>query len=106
MRSHDVVIIGAGPYGLSAAAHLRTIKGLEVCVFGEPMSFWDRNMPSGMLLRSNWTATQIADPSHSLSLEAYQSASGNHLTAPVPLERFVQYGQWYQKRAVPDVDTR
>jgi len=81
----DVTILGAGPYGLSAASHLRTIKGLEVRVFGEPMSFWDRNMPAGMLLRSNWTATQIADPHRSLTLEAYQAASGNHLTAPVPL---------------------
>jgi FAD-dependent urate hydroxylase len=106
MKSYDVVIIGAGPYGLSAAAHLRTIKGLEVGVFGEPMSFWDRNMPAGMLLRSNWTATQIADPSYSLTLEAYQTVSGSSFSAPVPLDRFVQYGLWYQQRAVPDVDRR
>ncbi len=106
MRLCDVVIIGAGPYGLSAAAHLRTIKGLEVRVFGEPMSFWDQNMPAGMLLRSNWTATQIADPRNALTLEAYRTASGNHLSAPVPLERFVQYGLWYQHRAVPDIDRR
>ncbi len=79
----DVTIIGAGPYGLSAAAHLRTVKGLEVRVFGEPLSFWERNMPVGMFLRSNWTATQIADPNHSLTLEAYQAANGNHLSHPV-----------------------
>ena len=36
----DVVILGAGPYGLSAGAHLRNIKGLEVRVVGEPMDFW------------------------------------------------------------------
>ncbi len=106
MRKCNIAIIGAGPYGLAAAAHLRTIKGLEVAVFGEPMSFWDLNMPAGMLLRSNWTATQIADPTHSLTLEAYGSASGSHLSAPVPLDRFVQYGQWYQQRAVPDLDRR
>ncbi len=100
------MIIGAGPYGLAAAAHLRTIKGLEVRAFGDPMSFWDRNMPVGMLLRSNWTATQIADPSHSLTLEAYETATGNHLSTPVPLDRFVEYGQWYQQRAVPDLDRR
>ena len=106
MRIYDVAIIGAGPYGLSAAAHLRSIKGLNVRVFGEPMSFWDRNMPSGMFLRSNWTATQIADPNRLLTLESYQAASGNHVAAPVPLNRFVQYGQWYQQRAVPDLDCR
>lgn len=102
----DVAIIGAGPYGLSAAAHLRTVKGLDVLVFGDPMSFWDRNMPAGMLLRSSWTATQIADPHGSLTLEAYKAFSGNHLAFPVPLDRFVQYGLWYQKQAVPDVDRR
>jgi FAD-dependent urate hydroxylase len=102
----DVVIIGAGTYGLSAAAHLRTIAGLDVRLFGEPMSFWDRNMPVGMLLRSNWTATQIADPNGRLTLEAFQAASGICFSTPVPLDRFVEYGLWYQRQAVPDVDHR
>jgi cation diffusion facilitator CzcD-associated flavoprotein CzcO len=106
MTTCDVTIIGAGPYGLSAAAHLRTVKGLEVRVFGEPMSFWERNMPVGMFLRSNWTATRIADPHCSLTLEAYQEACGNHLFHPVPLNRFIQYGLWYQRAAVPDLDRR
>ncbi len=106
MTRCDVAIIGAGPYGLSAAAHLRAIKGLEIGVFGEPMSFWERNMPLGMFLRSNWTASQIADPKRSLTLEAYQAASNDHLWAPIPLDRFVQYGRWYQCQAVPDLDQR
>src|SRR6266566_2287708 len=106
MPTCDVAIVGAGPYGLSAAAHLRTVKGLEVRVFGEPMSFWERHMPLGMFLRSNWTATHIADPSRSLTLEVYQEASGNHLSTPVPLDRFTQYGLWYQRQAVPDLDPR
>jgi FAD-dependent urate hydroxylase len=102
----DVTIVGAGPYGLSATAHLRTVKGLEVRAFGEPMSFWERNMPTGMFLRSNWTATRIADPNYLLTLEAYQMACGNHLSHPVPLDRFIQYGLWYQSHAVPDLDRR
>ena len=102
----DVVIVGAGPYGLSAAAHLRTIAGLTVRVFGKPMSFWERNMPKGMLLRSNWSATRIADPTRSLTLEAFQQASGAHFATPVPLEQFVKYGQWYQQQALPDLDQR
>src|SRR5271170_3546441 len=97
----DVAIIGAGPYGLSAAAHLRTIKGLEVRVFGEPMSFWIQNMPLGMFLRSNWTATQIADPHRALTIEAFQAESGDRFALPVPLSGFAAYGQWYQAHAVP-----
>ncbi len=106
MATSDVIVLGAGPYGLAAAAHLRAIKGLDVLVFGEPMSFWQRNMPVGMFLRSNWTATQIADPNLSWTLEAYQAATNDHFSQPVPLESFVSYGQWYQRQAVPDVDRR
>jgi hypothetical protein len=106
MTTCDVAIIGAGPYGLSAAAHLRTVKGLELRVFGVPMSFWNRNMPAGMFLRSAWTATNIADPAGWLTLEAYQAASREQFSTPVPLDQFVQYGLWYQQQAVPDVDQR
>lgn len=106
MAKCDVAIIGAGPYGLSATAHLRTVKGLDVHTFGEPMSFWQRNMPTGMLLRSGWAATHIADPHESMTLEAYRAASGNHFSAPVPLDRFVDYGLWYQRQVLPDLDSR
>jgi len=58
MSACDVVIVGAGPYGLSAAAHLRAADGLDVRVFGEPMSFWERHMPKGMLLRSPLEGSQ------------------------------------------------
>jgi FAD-dependent urate hydroxylase len=102
----DVVILGAGPYGLSAAAHLRTVKGLDVRLFGQPMSFWAQHMPVGMLLRSNWTATQITDPNYELTLEAYQAATGARFSMPVPLDRFIDYGLWYQRHVAPDVDRR
>lgn len=106
MKRCDVVVIGAGPYGLAATTHLRTIPGLDVQVFGQPMSFWERNMPVGMFLRSNWTATRIADPNDSLTLEAFQAGTGSSFSTPVPLKEFVEYGRWYQRQAVPDVDER
>jgi cation diffusion facilitator CzcD-associated flavoprotein CzcO len=70
------------------------------------MSFWERNMPTGMLLRSGWAATHIADPNQSLTLDAYRTASGNHVSSPVPLDRFIDYGLWYQRQVVPDLDRR
>jgi NADPH-dependent 2,4-dienoyl-CoA reductase/sulfur reductase-like enzyme len=106
MERYDVAIIGAGPYGLSATAHLRSVRGLDVHTFGEPMSFWERNMPVGMLLRSGWAATHIADPNQSLTLDAYRAASGNHFSSPVPLDRFIDYGLWYQRQVVPGLDRR
>ncbi len=102
----DVAIVGAGPYGLATAAHLRTDDRLEVRVFGEPMSFWEEQMPVGMFLRSPYVACNIADPGDELTLDAYQAADGNGITPPVPLDRFVDYGRWFQRRVAPDVDRR
>jgi FAD-dependent urate hydroxylase len=100
-----VAVIGAGPYGLSAAAYLRA-AGLETRVFGEPMAFWENQMPAGMCLRSNWGASHIADPKQELTLDAYARQKGNHISKPIPLDRFVDYGRWYQGHAVPDLDKR
>ena len=107
MKSQDchVAIVGAGPYGLSAAAYLRA-AGLETRVFGDPMAFWQKQMPVGMCLRSNWGASHIADPKQELTLDVYCSQSKNHISKPIPLDRFVDYGRWYQSHAVPDLDTR
>jgi hypothetical protein len=106
MNELDAIIIGSGPYGLSAAAHFQTIKGFDFRIFGKPMSFWDQNMPTGMFLRSNWTATQIASPNSALSLEAFIAETGKPFNLPVPNERFVQYGIWYQKKVLRDRDER
>jgi hypothetical protein len=104
MTETNVAIVGAGPYGLAVSAHLRR-AGVDVRIFGEPMSFW-RTMPQGMMLRSNWPATCIAEFEGPLSLDTYQAATGIRFGRPVPLERFVEYGEWVQQQAAPDVDRR
>ena len=101
----DVVVVGAGPYGLSAAAHLNAC-GVNVRVFGETMSFWDRNMPEGMCLRSPWEASQLSHPTKSLTIDAFQTATGVRVSRPIPIERFVAYGRWFQSRAVPNLEQR
>jgi FAD-dependent urate hydroxylase len=103
--SHQVAIIGAGPYGLATAAHLRAAK-IETCVFGEPMEFWENQMPEGMLLRSSWDACHIADPHRASTLNNYSASQSVPVPRPVPLDRFIDYGHWFQKRIVPDVDRR
>jgi FAD-dependent urate hydroxylase len=100
-----VAVVGAGPYGLSSAAYLRA-AGVETRVFGEPMEFWQNQMPAGMCLRSNWGASHIADPKQELTLDAYCRENGNHISKPIPLERFVDYGRWYQSQAVRDLEKR
>ena len=99
----NVTIIGAGPYGLSAAAYLRA-AGIEARAFGEPMAFWEKQMPAGMHLRSNWGASHIADPRGELTLDAYCQQNGNHVPKPIPLSRFLGYGHWFQRQVVPDLE--
>jgi FAD-dependent urate hydroxylase len=105
MHCH-VAVIGCGPYGLAIAAYLKKIPGLELRIFGEPMSFWAGAMPKGMLLRSSWQASQISDPDSQFTLDAFCRSSGLPATAPVPLETFVKYGQWFQRSVAPDIDSR
>jgi FAD-dependent urate hydroxylase len=101
----EVVVVGAGPYGLSAAAHLNA-RGVSVRVFGEAMSFWERHMPEGMCLRSPYEASQLSDPAKSLTIDAFQEATGAPVTRPIPIARFVAYGHWFQSQAVPNLEQR
>jgi FAD-dependent urate hydroxylase len=100
-----VVIVGAGPYGLAAAAHLRAAR-VDTHVFGRSMEFWRRQMPTGMFLRSAWEASSIADPGRRLSLDAYREACAPTLSAPIPIADFLRYADWFRQDAVPDVDER
>jgi len=101
----DVVVVGAGPYGLSAGAHLKA-KGLTTRIFGEPMEFWAQKMPEGMLLRSPRVASNLSDPDHTFTLEAYEAAVQRQPSAPVPLDTFVEYGKWFRHQLGSDVDQR
>jgi thioredoxin reductase len=100
------VVIGAGPYGLSVAAHLRA-RGVGVRVFGEPMESWRRNMPAGMFLKSVPDASSLSAPAPGYGLADYCRVAGlepPRADRPVPLDLFVRYGEWFQQRLVPDVD--
>lgn len=101
----EVAVVGAGPYGLSAAAHLKA-AGVDVRIFGKPMEFWADKMPAGMLLRSPKIASNISDPSASHTLDAFESANGIVPAAPLAVETFVDYGQWFQRQLVSNLDPR
>jgi cation diffusion facilitator CzcD-associated flavoprotein CzcO len=101
----EIAVLGAGPYGLSAAAHLKA-AGHDVRVIGRTMSFWREQMPVGMLLRSPHAACNLSDPEGTLTLTDYERAHGFETEIPVPLERFVDYGAWFREQASIDVDER
>jgi FAD-dependent urate hydroxylase len=105
MNDCDVVVIGAGPYGLSITAHLRA-RSIDSIMFGEPMAFWEKQMPDGMLLRSPWAASHLSDPRGELTLDTYRLTQRKQFSSPVPREEFVSYGKWFQHKVAPDVDPR
>lgn len=101
---YDAVVVGAGPYGLSAAAHLGG-RGLTVAIFGKALEFWRSHMPKGMLLRSHWWATNLSDPNGRYTFGRFLDGSKRYGTDyPLPREAFLDYAQWFQERAVPNVD--
>jgi thioredoxin reductase len=104
----DIAIIGAGPYGLSIAAHLRA-RGADFRVFGTPLSTWRTAMPKEMLLKSDGFASNLSAPAPNSSLADYCRERGlpYHPTdLPVPIRTFVDYGLDFQRRFVPDVEDR
>ncbi|MFD0311041.1 NAD(P)-binding domain-containing protein [Streptomyces sp. NPDC127119] len=102
-----VAVIGAGPFGLSTAAHLRA-RGIPVRVFGEPMVSWRANMPEGMLLKSTPAASNIDAPQPGHDLVDYCDAAGVPRLVTdediIPVETFVAYGEWFRQRLVPELE--
>src|SRR5580658_1877298 len=104
----EVAVIGAGPYGLSIAAHLRAM-GIDHRVFGRPMQSWISSMPQGMFLKSHGFASNLYEPTGTFTLERYCAENSipyapEHL--PVSLETFVSYGLAFQQRFVPQPEDR
>jgi cation diffusion facilitator CzcD-associated flavoprotein CzcO len=99
----ETAIIGAGPYGLSLAAHLAA-AGREFRIFGSPLASWRAHMPKDMHLKSDGFASNISSPDPRSTLKYWCSQrripyDDNHL--PVALSTFLDYSAWFQERYVP-----
>src|ERR1700722_15958854 len=108
MDSTDVAIIGAGPYGLSIAAHLKS-SAVPFRIFGQPMQNWRSRMPQGMHLKSDGFASSLYDAEGRSTLRNYCAEHGipyADLGKPVPVEVFCAYGLAFQAQMVPSLDPR
>ena len=102
----EVVVVGAGPYGLSVGAHLNAL-GVRFRIFGTPMHTWRYQMPKGMLLKSDGFASDLSDPGNTFTLQVYCKERGlpyDHTRIPVPLDTFIDYGIAFQERFVPQLE--
>jgi thioredoxin reductase len=102
----ETAIIGAGPYGLSVAAHFRR-RGIPFRIFGRPMDSWLAHMPKGMCLKSDGFASNIYDPESEFTLR--QFCAERHIEysdtgIPVRLEAFTAYGLAFKERMVPELE--
>jgi cation diffusion facilitator CzcD-associated flavoprotein CzcO len=101
-----VCIIGAGPYGLAIAAHLRFL-GIDFRIFGSPLRRWLSQMPKSMLLKSEGCASSLPDPAGQHSLAQYCHEEGlpfSEYGAPVSREIFARYALAFQRKLVPNVE--
>ena len=96
-RETNLLIIGAGPFGLAMAAYAKHLD-IDHLVVGKPMDFWKSNMPQGLILRSacDWHL----DPLEIHTIEKYLQAK--NLTPgdvePLSLEFYLGYATWFQEQ--------
>lgn len=105
---HEVAIVGAGPYGLSIAAHLRS-RSVPFRIFGPPMDTWISHMPKGMCLKSDGFASDLFDPNRAFTLKTFCAERGipyKDMGLPVRLEVFTSYGVAFSERMVPELENK
>ena len=89
-----LLIIGAGPFGLSIAAHAKFL-GIGHIIAGKPMEFWKNNMPKGMLLRSTCDWHLDTTNVHTIDkfLETGMQNCGD--VEPLSLQFYLEYTGWF-----------
>lgn len=103
MADADLLVIGAGPYAYSAAAHAQA-QGITTRIVGKPMSFWRDQMPADMFLRSGRDWSLDADGEH--SFEAYFEDRGHDPAAhdPIAISVFLDHTEWFRDHKRLDVE--
>jgi FAD-dependent urate hydroxylase len=102
----DVLVIGAGPFGLSISAHLRQ-RGVEHTIVGRPMDTWRAHMPLGLFLKSEPYGSVISSATRGYDIATYSRLHGFddyvNRVGPLSLERFLGYADWFTGQLVPDI---
>jgi cation diffusion facilitator CzcD-associated flavoprotein CzcO len=105
MATFENITVGAGPYGLSVAAHLRN-AGVNFAIVGRPMASWRSTMPAGMALKSEPFASNLSDPERRYTVQRFFESRGAayvHKGVPLSIADFIDYADWFQRQAVPEI---
>jgi thioredoxin reductase len=106
MAISDVVVIGAGPFGLSISAHLRH-RGVEHTIVGRPMDTWRSHMPLGLFLKSVPYGSAISAATRGYDIKTWTGRHGlddyPDWSEPLSLDAFLSYADWFTDQLVPDV---
>lgn len=105
MSDVAVTIIGAGPYGLSLAAHFAERK-IAHRIFGRPMQFWSQiaNAADQRYLKSYCFGTNLSAPSPGFCFSDYNTPRRLETFEPCSMPNFTAYGRWFQESLVPWVE--
>ncbi len=94
MESTELLVIGAGPYGVATAA--RAIeRGIKTTIVGGPLSFWKQHMPEGMYLRSGPDWHLDAAGIHTFEAFLEEEGIAPDQVDPVPISVFLDYATWF-----------
>jgi cation diffusion facilitator CzcD-associated flavoprotein CzcO len=102
----DLLIIGAGPFGLALAAWVQQ-QGIDYTMVGTPMEFWRRHMPERMALRSD--ADWHLDPFNVHTIDAFLAETGRtrQQETPFPLKTYLEYADWFRRqRSIRPIEAR
>jgi FAD-dependent urate hydroxylase len=98
-----VCIVGAGPYGVSIAAHLQS-KGIDFRIFGVSMHRWRAQMPIGMFLKSEGRGSSLSDPDTLARYCTEKRLPYREWGKPVSRDVFVRYALSFQRNLVPNLE--
>ncbi len=97
----ELLVIGAGPYGLSVASYAKQAS-MDFYLIGKPMEFFEAHTPKPMVMATSYE-TAIKDPQRELTLRRYctvkgipiPEAQGQNPNFYPPRELFLDYAPWW-----------